>query len=117
AKLEGVTRTEQSVVFQAQQNTVQIVELFTVRNDSKPPRTQPTFDFYLPEGANIIQGVAAPTGGMQLKSAPVPQPEKNQYAFLYPVRPGETHFEVAYNMPYIGKMKFEPKLASPVDKL
>ncbi|HLJ88217.1 MAG TPA: hypothetical protein VKZ53_15455 [Candidatus Angelobacter sp.] len=114
--VEGVSRIDHSVVFQAQGNTTEIVELFTVKNASTPPRTQPTFEFYLPEGATVSQGQAMPVGGMPLKSAPVPQAEKNKYAFLYPVRPGETHFEIVYTLPYSGLLKFEPKLAGVEDK-
>jgi hypothetical protein len=39
----------------------------------------------------------------------VPQKEKNRYAFLFPLRPGETEFQVSYHMPYSGEANFDPK--------
>jgi hypothetical protein len=39
----------------------------------------------------------------------VPQKEKNRYAFVFPLRPGETTFQVSYHMPYSGEASFNPK--------
>jgi hypothetical protein len=35
------------------------------------------------------------------------------YAFTFPIRPGETRFQVAYTLPYSGKQDFSLKLAMP----
>ena len=35
------------------------------------------------------------------------------YAFTFPVRPGETRFQVAYTLPYTGKQAFALKLSVP----
>jgi hypothetical protein len=112
----GVHRTDETVVLQAEGGTLVVYELFGVRNDSQPPRTQPNFGFYLPDGAAVESGSAQREGGMALKSAPVPQQEKGKYLFMYPLEPGFTHYEVAYKLPYTGRFKFQPKLAGPVDK-
>jgi hypothetical protein len=39
----------------------------------------------------------------------VPQKQKNRYAFLFPLRPGETQFQVSYHMAYSGEASFDPK--------
>src|SRR5262249_49908997 len=36
---------------------------------------------------------------------------KNKYAFLYPVRPGMTQYELVFSLPYTGKAAMEPKFA------
>jgi len=100
---------DQSEVYQAKEGSAQVVELFRLSNASNPPMTQPTFEFYLPEGASIQAGQAV-WNGTPIKSAPVPLLEKNKYYFPYPVRPGETHFEVVYMMSYKGSLKAEPKM-------
>ena len=41
-------------------------------------------------------------GGQPINSAPVPQKEKNRYAFIFPLRPGLTQFQVVYHMAYSG---------------
>jgi len=87
-------------------------ELYTLTNTSKPPRTQSggnTLEIYLPEGATLQDAAARYAEGMTLKTAPVPQPEKNKYAFVYPIRPGETQFELLYSMPYSGKINLDPR--------
>jgi hypothetical protein len=104
-----ITLLDQSQVYQAKDDSVQVVELFRLSNTSSPPMTQPTFEFYLPEGASIQAGQAV-ANGTPIKSSPVARLEKNKYFFPYPVRPGETHFEVVYMMPYKGSFKAEPKI-------
>ncbi len=109
ARVSEIKLLDYSQVFQAKDNVAQVVEVFRLSNTSNPALTQPNFEFYLPEGAQITAGEAV-TNDIPIKSAPVPRPEKNKYAFLYPVRPGETHFEVVYRMPYTGNLKIVPRL-------
>jgi hypothetical protein len=100
---------DQSEIYQAKENSAEVIELFRLSNTSNPPMTQPTFEFYLPEGASIQAGQAV-ANGTPIKSSPVPLLEKNKYYFPYPVRPGETHFEVVYTLPYKGSLKADPKM-------
>ena len=109
ARVAEVKVIDQSQVFEAQDNALRVIELFRVRNASVPPVTQPTFEFYLPEGATVQLGQARSASGMPVKSAPVPLQEKNKYAFMYPLRPGMTQFEVVYSLPYQGSLKIAPK--------
>ena len=111
----GVHQTNQSAIFEAQGNAIRVYEIFNVRNDSQPPRTQPALTFYLPEGAKVESGQAAREGGMALKVAASPLGD-NKYSVAYPLMPGETHIEIPYTLPYTGTMKFEPKLAGDVSK-
>ncbi|HUQ49337.1 MAG TPA: hypothetical protein VM056_01360, partial [Terriglobales bacterium] len=52
---------------------------------------------------------------MPVTTAPVPTGEKDRYAFLFPIRPGETRFQVAYSLPYNGSAKITPVLLRPVE--
>ena len=54
------------------------------------------FEFYLPEGAQIVDASAETAGGQPINSAPVPQKDKNRYAFIFPLRPGQTLFQVGF---------------------
>jgi hypothetical protein len=111
-KVQGISVTADVMRFQAQGNELQGIRLFAVNNTSDPPRTQmndQNFEFYLPDGAQVDQGMAKTSGGQPINSAPVPQKEKNRYAFLFPLRPGETEFQVSYHMPYSGEASFDPK--------
>jgi hypothetical protein len=111
-KVEGLNVTADVMRFQAQGNELQGIRLFAVDNKSNPPRTQMTdksFEFYLPEGAIVDSGEAQTAGGQPLNLAPVPQEDKNRYAFIFPLRPGETQFQVVFHMPYSGNLSVDPK--------
>jgi hypothetical protein len=111
-KVEGIQVTADVMRFQAQGNELGGVRLFAVNNASNPPRTQmndQNFEFYLPEGAQIDQSMAETAGGQPINSAPVPQKEKNRYAFIFPLRPGETQFQVSFHLPYNGHASINPR--------
>ncbi|HEX5284702.1 MAG TPA: carboxypeptidase regulatory-like domain-containing protein [Bryocella sp.] len=98
--------------------SLRVVENFFLKNDSNPPMTQFSkvpFDFWLPDGA-VVEGAAAESpDGMPVRQAPVPLAEKNHFTFLFPIRPGETRFQITYRIPYTGKLALEPKLTMPTD--
>lgn len=85
---------------------LQVTEDFFVKNDSKPARTQLSdhaYEFYLPPGAKIQGTAAMGPGGMPVESAPVPLAGPGHFAFVFPVRPGESRFQVSYTIPYSSK--------------
>ena len=67
------------------------------------------FEFFLPEGAQVDQGMAMTAGGQPINSSPVPEKEKNRYGFVFPLRPGETQFQVVFHLPYSGELNVDPK--------
>jgi hypothetical protein len=96
--------------------SINVVENFFIKNDSAPPTTQfsnEPFDFYLPAGAIVEGSAALAPGGMPLKVAPVPLGDHNKYTFLFPIRPGETRFQVSYHIPYSGTITIDPQVTGP----
>jgi hypothetical protein len=94
-------------------------EFYTVGNQSSPPRTltgKQTLEFYLPEGASISES-SVQTGKTQLKAAVVPAGEKNKFAFVFPIRPGQTQFHILYTLPYSGKLELDPRSDLPTGTL
>jgi hypothetical protein len=94
-------------------------EFYTVGNQSSPPRTltgKQTLEFYLPEGASISES-SVQTGKTQLKAAVIPAGEKNKYAFVFPIRPGQTQFHIQYTVPYSGKLELDPRSELPTQTL
>ena len=119
-KVEGIEVIADIMRFQAGNGQLQVERTFAVQNTSKPPRTQMNehnLEFYVPDGAKIEEGQAMTAGGQPVNSAPVPEGEnaKNRYSFLFPLRPGETRFEVVYTVPYTGSVNIDPKLVYPVE--
>jgi 5-hydroxyisourate hydrolase-like protein (transthyretin family) len=99
---------------------LRVVENFFVKNESTPPLTQFSdrpFEFVLPEGAVVDGSAALSPGGMPVQAAPVPLPEKGHYTFLFPIRPGETRFQVTYHIPYSGSFKFSPQPSMTTDTI
>ena len=94
-------------------------EFYTVGNQSSPPRTltgKQTLEFNLPEGASITES-SVQTGKTQLKAAVIPAGEKNKYAFVFPIRPGQTQFHIQYTVPYSGKLELDPRSDLPTQTL
>jgi hypothetical protein len=119
-KVDGLIVVADIMRLQAGQGQLQVERTFAVQNNSKPPRTQMNehnLEFYVPDGATIGEGEAMTEGGQPLKSAPVPEGgnAKNKYAFLFPLRPGETRFNVVYTVPYTGSMNVDPKSVYALD--
>jgi hypothetical protein len=113
-KVEGIEVVADIMTFQASQGQLHVQRTFAVNNTSKPPRTQMNehnLEFYVPDGAAVSEGQAMTAGGQPVNSAPVPEGEnaKNRYAFLFPLRPGETRFSVVYTVPYTGSVNIDPK--------
>ena len=116
--LSGVSQSIDVMRLEADGGNMRIVEMFSMNNSSQPPRTlmgAKSFEMVLPEGAQITQALAAGPGGMPVNSPPVPTGEKNHYTFLFPIRPGETRFQVGYTMPYSGSATLSPKVLRSTD--
>jgi hypothetical protein len=111
-KIAELSVTADVLRFQADSGTLQGVRLFVVSNTSSPAKTQMNdhnFEFYLPPGAKIGELQARAPNGQPIAADAVPQAEKNRYAIAFPLRPGETQFQVEFTLPYSGEIKIDPK--------
>ena len=122
AKVEGISGEADVMRIQTDESGkgLRVVENFFVKNESSPPRTQFSdrpFEFYLPEGAVVEGSAALGPGGMPVQASPVPLGDPNHYAFIFPIRPGETRFQITYKLPYSGNFKFAPRMVMPTDTI
>jgi hypothetical protein len=112
-KVEGLSQTVEVDRYQSDGSQLQGIALYAIRNQSQPPRTvaddKGTFAFVLPESATLDSAQAKGPGGQPIAVEASPGPQKNHYAFNYPLRPGETQFQVSYHMPYSGEASISPK--------
>ena len=116
-KVDGLSQTVEVDRYQSDGSQLQAIVLFAVKNDSKPPRSvagDSTFEFVLPNGAEIEQSYAKSPGGQPVATAATPSGQKNHYSFSFPLRPGETQFQVSYHLPYHGEASFSPKPISAI---
>jgi hypothetical protein len=118
-KVDDIEVVADIMRIQAAHGQVVVTREFGVRNASNPPRTQMNernLEFYVPDNAHFIDAFATSIteNGNPLKSAPVPEGEKNRYSFIFPLRPGLTRFEVTYQLPYSGSANLDPKSIYPL---
>jgi hypothetical protein len=119
-KVEGVSTEANVIRVETDPQGLHVIENYFVKNDSNPPRTQfspRAYEIYLPPDARIEGSAAKGPGGMPVSSSPIPTGEKGYYAFVFPVRPGETQFQITYHLPYNGSFQFTPKVSLPTQNL
>ena len=120
AKLPEVSGNVNILRLQTDQTGLAATEMYVLRNNSTPPRTlmsDKSFEIFLPPDAAIDSAVAAGPGGMPVRSAPVPLADKGHYGFVFPIRPGETKFQISYHLPYSGSAGFTPRLSLPFENV
>jgi hypothetical protein len=116
-KIDGVEVVADIMRLQVENGQLEVTREFAVQNSSKPPRTQMNdrdLEFYLPEGAQIGEASALTEHGNPLKAAPVQEDERNRYAFVFPLRPGITQFQISYQLPYSGSANVDPRSLYPL---
>ena len=95
------------VIFQPNGTTLTVGEEYQVENKSQPPqaffRTEGSFDFALPEKAELKQVAAAGPAGMPVVQLPIDK-KKNRYSIAFAFRPGENSVRYSYELPYAGNV-------------
>jgi len=105
--------------FEATGDILEIKQLITMRNQSKPPRTlvnNRPFEIQLPLGAQVVSGLIQIETHQPLKQKPVRGEQEGQYYFSSPIRPGDTRFAVVYQLPYKGEMLIQPTVRNPSER-
>jgi hypothetical protein len=100
----GVANVSQHMILiEPGATSLDIGETFLVENESATTFLDPvkgSVQFYLPEaaGGKAKVEINAP-GGMPIKRAAEKTAVKNVYKVAYPVKPGESRFDVSYSLP------------------
>jgi hypothetical protein len=118
AKIDGVHVSVEVMRIESDSTGMHVTHMFSVQNESKPQRTQnaeKNFEIILPAGAKIQEGLAAGPGGMPISAVPQPTGTADHYSFNFPIRPGESRFQVDYILPYNGSAGFNPRLTHAAD--
>jgi hypothetical protein len=119
-KVKGISTEADVLSMQTDPGGLHVVENYFVRNDSKPAMTQLSrraYEIYLPAGVKIEASAAMGPAGMPVASSPIPVGEPGLYAFVFPIRPGETRFQVSYHLPYSGSLALSERVALPTENL
>jgi hypothetical protein len=123
-KVKGIATEADVLNMQTDPDGLHVVENYFVKNDSHPAMTQLSrhaYEIYLPAGVRIEAGAAMGPAGMPVASSPIPVggpgSDPGHYAFVFPIRPGETRFQVSYHLPYSGSLLFSQRVALPTENL
>jgi len=112
-KVDGLSQTVEVDRYQSEGKQLEGIALYAIGNQSQPPRTlandKGTFEIALPEGAELDSAQAKGPGGQPIAVEASPTSQKNRYTFNYPLRPGETQFQVSFHLPYSGAASLSPK--------
>jgi hypothetical protein len=120
AKVDGISTEADVIRLETTPQGLHVVQNYFVKNDSNPPRTQfsnRAYEIYLPSDAKIEASAAMGPSGMPVSSSPMKLDDPGHYAFIFPVRPGETRFQLSYSLPYSGSYKFTPRISMPTQNL
>jgi hypothetical protein len=118
SSVNGIKGTADVLRMQTQEDALQVSEMFVVSNESKPPKAlaaPATFEFVLPDGAQIDAAHARAPNGQPISVETKPVGGKNRYAFSFALKPGDTRLEVTYHLPYSGEKMFSPQLLRGFD--
>ncbi len=100
----GVAKVSQHMVLiEPNANSLDISETFLIENETTTTFLDPvkgSIQFYLPDAANgkVSVTINSP-GGMPIQRPAEKLKEKNVYKIAYPVKPGESRFDVSYSLP------------------
>src|SRR5581483_9981674 len=117
AKAGTAKVTQHFIVLQPGATDMTVSEGILYQDDGKTTYNDPangTCRFYLPPEANgkVTVTVNAP-GGMPSQRPAVPTNEANVYKVDYPLKPGETRFDLNYTVPVGTPTTFATKILHP----
>jgi hypothetical protein len=106
--------SQHMLVVEPSANQIGVSETIIVQNDGKATYSNDELGgirFFLPPGANgkVSVSVKGP-GGMPLPRSAKETEDKGVYKVPFPIKPGETEFDLTYAMPATDPLKFEGKV-------
>ena len=111
----GIAKVSQHyIVLQPNDTQLTVSEGILYVGDPKATYNDPvngTLKFYVPAGAKAPDSVTVNTsGGMPIQRPATKTKEPNVYKVDYPIRPGETRFDITYSMPAAKPQIFAGKI-------
>jgi hypothetical protein len=115
SKQPGNARIDQHMMMlEPANNQLAVSEWFVWQNDGKTTFNDPdkgTLEFYLPPGAEgKVQVNAVAPQGMPIRRAPEKTGKLDIYKVDFPIKPGQSRIELAYQMPFTSPGEFESKV-------
>ena len=110
---------EHWLVLQPGASQMNVREMYVYRNAGNTAFNDPdggTLKFYLPPAAKgVVQVNATAPQGMPIQRAAEKTAKPDVYRIDFPIKPGETRFELQYLVPYTSGSTFETKVIAKAD--
>ena len=109
AKRDGVEIDRHGILFEPLENKLVVREFIFIDNKSKQTYNDDangTYRFYLPSDAEQLKVSVTPPSGMALTRSASKTAEKNVQKISFPIRPGQTQFELEYALPLKDPIEF-----------
>ena len=121
APASAIHISTRTIIFQPNGPRLLVGEEFAVDNSTNPPLTyaneKGTFEFALPDGAQIGQVSITAPGGLPTQQGTI-DIAKNRYAVDYALKPGQTSIRISYDLPYDGDhASVRPLVIKPVARM
>ena len=121
-QVDGVVVSEDVLQIQTSPDggQLRVVEHFLVKNSSEPAKTlfsAHPFEVTLPAGATVDGSSAKAPGGMAVEQPMVPMGDPDHFTIIFPIRPGETEFNVWYHLDDKGSVNLKPHPFLPTEAL
>lgn len=116
-KPSAVSISAHALIFQPNGSDLTVGEEYSIQNKTNPGLTyydpNGTFEFTLPEGAQLSEVDASGASGMPVIQGTIDK-GKNREAIVYAFRPGDNEVRVTYKLPYQGN-RATLSVSSPYD--
>ncbi len=100
-KRDTVELNQHMVLLQPSSSALQVNEMFLLRNTGKTTFNDPakgSLQFYAPAGHGDIRITVSAPGGMPVQRTATPAGAPNTLKIDFPVKPGETRFDIVYSI-------------------
>ena len=122
--IKDIRVEEADMAFQLAGDHMHAVETFVIVNNSSPPRVylNPEGNFRISKAPGILEPprfrITAPGSEMPLTQSALESADGESYYSLYPLRPGDTIFEVHLTLPYTdSKYVYEKKFFQDIPEI
>ena len=119
SKNPGVAKVDKHMIlFEPGAGQMTVNETFLLKNDGQSTWNDPkdgTLHFFLPGTKSKFQIRATAPGGVDVPATAEKSPKPDIYKVDFPIKPGETRFDLTYSVPYTIGSQYEGKIVTQDD--
>jgi hypothetical protein len=114
----GAKVSKHMILFEPGGGQMTVNETYLVSNESRTTWNDPkdgTLHFYVPSGFSKFQIHATAPGGVDVPASATKSPKPDVFKVDFAIKPGETRFDLTYNVPYTLGSQYEGKVVTKDD--